>query len=227
MARRKADFAILETGAPGKLATIEKQVSIINKRFPHRLPGYCIGIPGTGKQMQRHIIEYDKCGVPESRQIMVDHNEKVYNTQLQAAKELQYKGKLAYGDLMDVAKYLWDTGKQIDIIDYDGVSFLDEKHEAAIKLAAEHNVKVFVLVVTNRCNGLTPYLENWKKRLGIRKRIIRRDRGYTLPFGELQQGAIKAIAENQGYNVEFISYAGNGPPMLSCVLTQKEVRYYG
>lgn len=224
MSRNSASFAYLNTGSPGKLRTINTQIDIINNRFnPTSLQGFCIGIPGAGLQAERHRDEYLSYGIDESRQVMVDYDPIVSQTQKSHMAPLNYKGTIVCNDLMSVAHALWNQGAKIDVIDYDDVTYLMPHHEKAIEDAAQHDVKAMILVITSRCNNLTPYLNGWKKKLGLPKRYVSKYKEWREPVRDIQIGAINQIADQNNFDVTFIPYAGRdiGPPMLSCVLTKK------
>jgi len=222
MPRPTKDFAHLNTTSKRKLELIKNQIEIVNARYsPKSLKGYCVGLPGAGKQTKRHRDEYCLYGIPERRQVMVDYDPYVHNTQKQYMKKLNYKGKIIEGDYFHVVKDMWAKNKQIDIIDFDGVSHLTKDHEELIKNAAKNNVKVIIMVVTNRCNKLSEHLTDWKKKLGLRKRRVRNDRKPQEPVKDIQIGAVKALARKHRYDVYYESYQGHGSPMLGFVLLRK------
>lgn len=224
MARSTSQFAYLDTGSEPKLEMIRTQVKIINDKFdPKTLDGYCVGIPGAGLQTPRHRDEYCNYGIPEERQVMVDYDYNVHMTQVAHMSKLNYKGKIICGELGQVVNALWKNDKKVDVIDYDDVSFLLPRHERLIRQAAEKDVKVIILVVTNRCNKLTAYHEHWKTILNLHKRYVSPSKGYREPIKDIQEGAIKTIGQDCGYDVICKPYAGRdkGPPMMSCVLLKR------
>lgn len=222
MARDTVEFARINTGSKRKLDLIEKQIKIVNSRISRSsLKGYCVGLPGAGLQAQRHRDEYCRYGIPESRQVMVDYDLTVHRSQKRYMNKLNYKGKIVHGDMFNVVNDLWSQKKKIDIIDFDGVSFLGEEHEELIVNAAKNNVKVIIVVLTNRCNKLTDYLIDWKRKLGLRKRFVKAKKKYQEPVRDIQEGAIRALGKKYKYDVISESYKGHGSPMLGFVLIRK------
>lgn len=224
MTTHPSQFAWLNTGSPPKLYMIQQQIRWANRRFPFgTLEGYCVGLPGAGLQAERHRDEYRAYGIPDERQIMVDYDHTVHQTQKSYMGKLDYKGRIVCADLSDVVRECWEQGKKVDIIDYDDVSFLLPRHEYMIRDAARHDVKMIILVITNRCNKLTPYHEQWKQKLGLVKRFVSPSKGWREPVGAIQQGAIETIADQCGYDVISTPYPGRdlGPPMLSCMLFKR------
>lgn len=203
---------------------IEKQISWAKQKFPAgTLDGYCIGLPGAGLQTERHRDEYRAYGIPDERQVMIDYDRTVHETQKSYMEKLDYKGGIVLGDLYSVATQMWDSGKKIDIIDYDDVGHLKPVHEHTISDAASHGVKIIILVITNRCKKLTGYHEKWKEKLGLAKRFVCDSKGNREPVGAIQRGAIETIANQCGYDVISTPYPGRelGPPMLSCMLFKR------
>lgn len=226
MSRSKtpSDFAYLDTGSEPKLRMIQKQIIWANQRFPiGTLDGHCIGLPGAGLQAERHRDEYRAYGIPDERQVMIDYDRTVHETQKRYMNKLDYKGSIILGDLYSVARDMWDEGKKIDIIDYDDVGHLKPVHEYTIADAAKHGVKIFILVITNRCNNLTDYHLYWKNRFGLVKRNCGPSKGDREPVGEIQRMAIRAIGSVYGYDMIATPYPGRakGPPMLSCMLFKR------
>lgn len=222
MARTSDEFARINTGSQKKLDLIDKQIRIINSRYSSKnLKGYCIGLPGAGLQAERHRNEYKKYGIPERRQIMVDYDLTVHRSQKRYMNKLDYKGKIVYGDLFNVVEDTWRKNKKIDIIDFDGVSFLTPDHDKLIKNAAKNDVKVIIVVLTNRCNKLTDHLIGWKKKLGLRKRYVKKTNKWQEPVKDIQEGAIRTLAKRYKYDVFCESYKGHGSPMLGFVLLRK------
>ena len=224
MTRYSHEFADLDTGSPPKLEMIRRQISYINSRVSkNSLTGYCIGLPGAGLQAERHRNEYRAYGIPDERQVMVDYDYYVNRSQEQYMKPLGYKGTILRGELTNVVRNYWHDNKQVDIIDYDGVSHLEYEHEKLIMDAATHNVKVIILVITNRCSKLSDYHKWWKDELGLEKRYLSPSKGSREPFGAIQEGAIETIARDNGYSSWCVPYPGRelGPPMLASVLIKQ------
>ena len=223
MSRDQSEFAYLDTTSPGKLSTIEWQKRILKYQAKLNLTGLGLGIPGAGIQCDRHREEYKAYGISEDHQIMIDYDWEVHCSQKRWATETNFTGKVICGNLMQEAKKYFDNNEQVDLIDFDDVGFLRSEHEAAIRLSAKNDVKVFILVLTNRCNKLTYYHRDWKEKLGLEARIARAGRGLSEPVSDIHQGAIRTIANECGYESWFMPYAGRsvGPPMLSCLLYKK------
>jgi hypothetical protein len=224
MPRSASDFAYLDTGSAPKLRMIDQQIAMVKKRFsPADLTGYCVGIPGAGLQAARHRDEYCNYGIPEERQIMVDYDETVHQTQKEHMSKLNYKGQIVLDELGHALDGLYARKKIVSIVDYDDVSFLLPRHEVAIQSASANDVKVIVLVITNRCNKLTAYHEQWKKTFNLRKRFVSPSKGWREPVGEIQRRAVESIGKKAGYDVISTPYPGRdlGPPMLSCVMLRK------
>lgn len=224
MTRSKHDFAHINTGSWPKLEMIKQQINYINSHVPKEsLTGYCIGLPGAGLQAERHCKEYRSYGIPDERQVMVDYSYMVHLSQKEYMEKLNYTGNIVCNDVSSVVRNHWANNKQVDIIDYDGVSHLEQEHENLIVDAAKHDVKVIILVITNRCSGLSWYHEKWKRELGLAKRYVSPSKGYREPLGAIQEGAIKKIAKDNGYSSWCVKYPGRdkGPPMLASVLIKQ------
>jgi hypothetical protein len=224
MTRASSEFAFLNTGSKGKLETIKKQIKIVQSRFgKQKMLGHCIGLPGAGLQARRHRDEYRQYGVPDHLQVMVDRDPLVHKTQKMHMSRLKYTGKIVCNDLSTVVNSYLNENKKIDIIDYDDIVFLGPEHESIIRTASVNDVSIVLLTITNRCRKLTPYLQEWKKKLGLRKRLCKSGSQagkLSEPVSKIHQLAIKTIAKECGYDIEIIPYAGRdiGPPMLSFVL---------
>jgi hypothetical protein len=220
MARKPSDFANHNTTTRAKLNVIKNQVSIVRKHFPRNtLTGYCLGIPGAGIQTKRHRSEYRRYGIPDARQVMIDYDITVHNTQVEYMSG--FKVAVVHDELMQAAWKYWKKNRHISVIDYDDVALFEPRHEQAIRDAAAHDVEVFILVLTNRCSKLSDYLVYWKNKFNLVSRQVRKDRGKSEPVMEIQQRAVEHIAHECGYNVVAMSYQGKGPPMISFVLTRK------
>ena len=224
MARFSSDFAYLDTTSPGKLSTIQRQIKLVNTYVPkHTMSGLVVGIPGSGKQCDRHRDEYKDYGFDESRQIMVDFDRSVHYTQQVWQEQTGFKGLVTCDSLEDVCKELWRKGQHIDMIDYDDVGYLRDRHLNMIEDAAKYGVKAITLVITNRCNVLTNLHLEWKGRLGLEKRWLSPSKGWREPISDIHQGAIETTALDAGFSqCWFTPYAGRdiGPPMLSAVITR-------
>ena len=221
MGRKPGQFSELNTTHPRKIDTIKKQIAIANAAFPEGFSGYCVGLPGMGDQAPRHRTEYLDYGVPEERQVMVDYNAKVHASQVSVMKKEGYKGSIVLGALNDVVNGMWLRGKQVDIIDFDDVRCLMPEHINMIRVAAKHDVKMIIIVVTNRCPWLSDFHKMWKERLGLELRWVKKVKKFVEPLKDIQIGIVKAVALRHGYEVNIMPYKGIGPPMMSCVLTKK------
>jgi hypothetical protein len=222
MANNPVQFATKATGCARKLAIIQWQTNIIKNQFPNKekFKGFCIGLPGGGMQAERHRDEYLAYGIPEQRQFMVEKCHTVHLTQVQAMRKLNYKGQIICGDLMTVAQAIWNHKLHIDIIDFDGVSYLLPEHETAIWQASKNNVNVFILVLTSRCNRLTDMHEKWKGILKLEKVYVKSKKKYQEPIGRIQVEAVTQIANNAGFDVYCKPYSSH-PPMMSFVLINR------
>jgi len=221
MAIKPHEFGTHCTTTPQKLAMIEDQVQIVTARFSKQdLKGYCVGLPGAGKQLERHIQEYCDYGIPENRQVMVDYDRNVNKRHIYYKDRLGFKGTVVCGELGKVVNRMWEKGEQIDIIDYDDVGFLEHRHEDLIEKAAQHNVKVIILVFTTRCRKLSPLHQYWKTKLGLEKRYNTISKGWHEPVTLIQAGAVKSLAKQYGFDVTWTSYKGLSP-MMRCVLLKK------
>lgn len=225
MARFSSEFAYLDTTSPGKLSTIQRQIKLVNTNVPKdTMSGFVVGIPGSGKQCGRHREEYMAYGFDESRQIMVDFDSSVHYTQQVWQEQTGFKGLVACDSLENVCRKMWSNGQHIDMIDYDDVGYLRNRHLKMIENAAKYGVKAITLVITNRCNVLTNLHLEWKYRLGLEKRWLSPSKGWREPISDIHQGAIENTALDAGFDqCYFIPYAGRaiGPPMLSAVITRR------
>lgn len=223
MALKPADYATIDTTSPRKIQIINKQIRIANYNFPDTtaLKGLCIGLPGAGSQCERHRDEYRSYGIPDERQVMVDYNHEVHISQVNAMKKLRYAGKIVCDSIMNVVENKWNNNETIDIIDYDGVSYMLEEHEQAIKLAGKNDVKIFNLVMTSRCNMMTDCHERWKKELKL-KAYRNRYGNLAQPIRNIQVGAVTNIAQKAGFNVFWEAYRGHGSPMVAFFLINKK-----
>ncbi len=218
-------FLGVDTGSPGKLHTIQQQIQLINGKFPLGFNGYCLGLPGTGAQCNRHVDEYSKYGIQPNKQIFVDCEYKVHRAQVRWKENENSSVSLIHGDIQAALNESWKEGKQIDIIDYDGTSFFNPSHEQVLRAANLHDVKVVITVMTTRAPHLTQYHRDWKQRLGLKMHFPCPSKGWREPMKDIAKKGIAHVAEECGFDHTFIAYAGRSggaPPMLSGVFTNKK-----
>lgn len=233
MGRKSEDFATLDTTTPGKLATIRWQIYELNRVFTPTARGVCVGIPGAGSQCDRHRDEYAAYGFAEKRQFMMDRDKEVHRSQLAWKARTGYGGTVLLGDLEDRMDDIRRAGGQVELVDYDDVSNLEQRHEDFITKAADHGVRAIILVLATRSGNITPYVRRWQERLDIRdelspKRHLPGRKEYGTPLASIQERAIKAIANRNGYEAVYHFHHKHGPlpscryqgrhAMQSCVL---------
>lgn len=216
-------FANISTTSPGKLKVIQQQVSLVQNVYNNlKFNGLAIGLPGDGSQLERHIEEYEDCGVKEPNQIMVDIDPNVYQTLLSKATQIGFKGKVIKDDICNVVRQEWKDGNQVDVIDFDDVSYLDYHHIALLDEACRNDVKVFNLVLSTRGNrgGPTDCMLYWAKKLKItRYRHSRGNMAYR--YRDIQAKAVEYVANSLGYNCVSYPYRGRGHhTLVSCVVTK-------
>jgi hypothetical protein len=124
------------------------------------------------------------------------------------------------GNLEDVTERLHSKGHTIDLVDYDDVANLEQRHEDFIANAKEIGVRAIILVLTTRCHLITPYLGRWQDKLGIHEELSKeRNRPgrkeYSTPLARIQEAVIKTIAVRNGYNVIHHHHPKHGllPPL--------------
>lgn len=223
MARGSKGMHNHNTTTLGKLAVIEWQKSIVHAQWHGQaLPGWGVSVPGCGEQLERHIKELEDYGIDQSRQIMVERDEKTYWTLVKAAKTLGFKGKVVHGTLESVVFDLWDRGETVDVIDYDDIGYLQQKHLDLIETAAKHHVKVFILVLTTRgcASGLGLFLQTWANRLRIKQHWERRWKHFTYSWKEVQSKTVKHVAKKHGFTHSWTPYKGK-VSMMTNILIKK------
>jgi hypothetical protein len=209
------EFASLDTTTPGKLDTIRWQIENLGKVLKPSRNGICIGLPGTGKQCSRHCEEYMAYGFRQDRQVMVDRSAAVIRSQLDWKNRTRYQGTVLEGYLEEVMERLHGQGHPIDLVDYDDVANLEQRHEDFIANANQIGVRAIILVLTTRCSTITPYLGRWQDRLGIHEELSK-DRNrpgrkeYSTPLARIQEEAIKIIASKNGYDIVHHHHSKHG-----------------
>ena len=218
----KSRFETFTTDSPGKFATIQWQMDRFKSIYGEtKFDGYGVTLPGKGSQLARHRDELFEYGIKEENQIMVDISANVCHSLRQAAKEINFKGKIIEDDFYHVVRRLWAQGKQVDVIDFDDVGHLKPNHCWLIADASTRNVKMFVLVLTNRgAKDWTPYLNDWRVQLKIPELVWREKRNsWRKPWREVQEGAIASVCMENSLNWWRKVYQGVGnTPMESFLL---------
>lgn len=223
--KKKSRFDTFETTSPGKLDTIEYQNWLRSTIYRDtHFDGYGVSLPGNGQQLARHRDELEGYGIREEKQVMVEHCPYVYESLRQEARNIDFKGEIVFGELNDVVNRLWKEGKQIDVIDFDDVGYLQEYHCNLITEAAKKDVKWFILVLTNRgARDWTWYLNMWREQLGIPDKVWQQRRMQNRkPWQQVQEGAIRSVSRACNLNLRTKIYQGYGhTPMESFIMWPK------
>lgn len=203
------NFAYMNTGFQPKLNTINRQIRLVNFHLNNpKFNGLAVGIPGAGLQCSRHVTEYNDYGVKEENQIMVDYSQKVHDTHKLWKNTVNFTGHIKKGNIIDIVNDCWKNGQQVDVIDFDDVAHLHYGHEKLIIDAYNNDVKVFILVVTNRLHAFSDYHIASASRFNINLQHYTRREWRQNMLG-VQLGTIEGICKLTGYSlVDVIRYPG-------------------
>jgi hypothetical protein len=221
MAIGHAGFQYVSTTTPGKLNTIQWQKQIVHNTYNKiKMDGKGICIPGHHSQLKRHIQELLDYGIAEENQIMVDWTYELYLNLKAEAERIGFKGKVVYGNLIDVVRELWENGEQVDVIDFDDTCYLEQYHLDLLKDACKKDVKVFIGVFTTRGNrgGLNAFQVKLKNQLKIRGYYHKRG-NWTYSLRDLQGLAFAREAAKNSYVSQYKGYQGRST-MVSCIVTK-------
>ena len=217
----RAGFQYHPTTTPGKLNIIKWQESAVHQVYNKtKFTGKGVSIPGHHSQLARHRDELLSYGIAEENQIMVDWTFDLYMDLRREAQRIGFKGKVFWADLITVVKSLWKNGEQVDVIDFDDIGHLSQKHVDLLKEACKHNVKVFIGVFATRGarGGLNNFQQYWKNFFNMKP--YRHWRGnMTYKLRDLQGMVVGHVARSQNYRSQYKEYKGRST-MVSCVVTK-------
>ena len=216
-----AGFQYVSTTTDGKLDIIEWQKRRVRGAYGDlKFTGKGLSLPGHHSQLKRHIQELLDYGVAEDNQIMVDWTYTMYANLVTEANRIGFKGKVVYGNLIDVVRNLWKNGEQIDVIDFDHIGYLESEHLQLLEEACDNDVKVFIGVFATRGNrgGFNWFQQDIINKYNIKPYFHRRG-NLTYSLREIQGAAIYFAAQKKKYKCDYEGYQGLST-MVSCVVTK-------
>lgn len=215
-------FLYASTTTIGKENVVEWQINQITRHLDiSKFTGYGVCLVGKPDQLSRHRNEMIKSGIPEHKQIMVDWTYSIYLGLLEEADNINFKGQIVCGDIVDVVRKLWANGEQVDVIDFDDICLLKDYHINLLRDAMINDVKVFICVLTTRGNasGIGECLEYYQIVCDHPKEWSNKHKKYIDPIGKITEAAFDWTVSGHDYTFKPKRYQGRGNcPMISLLV---------
>lgn len=182
-------------------------ISVIN---PNKKAIYLVGAPAG---LERHIQDKrrDPFGFRKDKDhIVVEINKKTHAGLVKKAAELNFKGKIIHGDMLDIIR----RTNNISHIDYDGVNVFGKNEIEAIDLCIKKKVDTGLIIVSTR--NFTKELLLLAKRIRSRKSSKNNKLVYT--HKNIINKYLQDTLKGKNYHYHLYPYRGMNTPMMQILL---------
>jgi hypothetical protein len=156
----------MSNNKPNHSTSSKGKTDDVNFIFAHlgiSTQGTIAGTVGAVEGAQRHVNDWKKRGFPESRQIIVEIDSRMFKPLAAWAEKTGYRGEVFLGSMRDCIK----NHSEITEIDFDVLSFNQESLDTLFTIA-HRRIRKFSCTFQTR--GRTEFLVSLAKKLGVSRR---------------------------------------------------------
>lgn len=200
------------TTTKGKLSNMEYLTDLspfILERVTSKSKKYIVLLVGCGRQLPRHIREAEALGFNQSEMIVVEGQDKTFETLEKKAKIISFEGQLIHGDFKQAVELALDAGLNIDCVSFDAVCLPNSYVQGLARFCKTHAIREIHFVLSTR--GQVPqWTKSWAFKKGFRPlyNICRKKRCW--PVKNISHTLIQN-ALGKRYEVNSQGYMGVSP----------------